>query len=300
MPLPIKDIALKATLLLLLFQLGDFAIFSVLKRGMDHYYGMDEPAKILCIGHSHTVLGVDAERLESALGVPVAKYAMAGANTLDRFWMLRHFTEEHPTVKAVIYDVDPRLFDSDGLSSASYTLFLPYIGNNAMAEYIRQETTWQEYYTSKFVKTARFRDQTINIALRGLTGKIENKKETVIRIKDYTNYLERESKRPIKIDPDSLQCFQDSITYLTQKGIQVFLTFIPMINLLNNIDPARQAQVVDIFEKASANNANVYFLNYNQEHQHNHELFYDLRHLNKIGNELVTNQLTNDLRLYLK
>ena len=160
--------------------MGDLSVFHVLWAGMDRYYGLNKPAKVLCVGYSHTVLGIDAERMETELDVPVAKYATAGANTLDRKWMVRHFLDRQPSVSTVIYDVDPRLFDT-----ASYTLFLPYIDDPAMAEYLRQEATWQEYLTARLIHTARFRDQTINIALRGLLGKIENKKMTRIRIDDY-------------------------------------------------------------------------------------------------------------------
>lgn len=280
----------------ILFFVADIATFQILKSGMDHYYGMDKQAEVLCIGHSHTVLGLDAERLEKELGLPVAKYATSGANTLDRKWMLRQFIEEHPSVKTVVYDVDPRLFDSEGLSSASYTLFFPYIGNKDISHYLKQEATWQERYTSRLLKTARFRDQTINIALRGLFGKIENKKNSRIRIDDYTNYLEREKSRRIRIDPESLKCFRESIDYLTGRGIKVLLAFIPVVDLLNDIDPDSQAKVVDIFREAAIENKDVYFLDYNQEYQHRHELFYDLRHLNNDGNKLVTDRLVVDLR----
>ena len=296
MPFRLNTIFLRAIVLLVLFQAGDLAIFNLLKNGMDHYYGMDEQAEILCIGHSHTVLGIDAEVLEEKLGVPVAKYATAGANTLDRDWMLKQFIEEHPTVKTVVYDVDPRLFDSENLSSASYTLFFPYIENEAIGKYLKKEASWQEYYTSRWIRTARFRDQTINIAIRGILGKIENKKNGIIRIKDYENYIKREQYREIRINPESVQQFHDSIKYLTQKDITIFLVFIPVIDLLNNINPTKQKNIVNIFKETAFNNKNVLFLDYNQEYQHNYELFYDLRHLNNKGNTLITKRLVTDLQ----
>ena len=294
--MPIKNTFLKIILVTILFLGGDLAVSGILKKGMDHYYGMDKDAQILCVGQSHTVLGIDAQQLERELGVPVAKYATAGANTLDRQWMLQHFIEEHPSVKVVVYDVDPRLFDSEGLSSASYTLFLPYIGNRAMSQYLKQQATWQEYYSSLILHSARFRDQTINIALRGLLGKIENKKDSRMRVDDHRNYLEREKDRKIRINPDSLKCFQESIDYLTAKGITVVLAFIPVVDLLNEIDPDGQERVVGIFRQAAAQNKDVYLLNYNRDYQHYHELFYDLRHLNKEGNSLITARLVKDLR----
>lgn len=281
---------------LLLFFLGDMVLFHVLKAGMDHYYGMDKRAEVLCVGHSHTVLGIDAERLEKELGVPVSKYATSGANTLDRLWMLRQFIEEHPSVKTVIYDVDPRIFDSDGLSSASYTLFLPYIGNPAISRYLRQEAKWQEYYVSRVLRTARFRDQTLNIALRGLLGKVENKKSSRMRVEDYSHYLAREKARTIRINPESVRCFQESIAYLTAKDVAVFLVFIPVADLLNDLDAANQEKAIAIFQDTARKNKNVHYLDYNQNLQHRHELFYDPRHLNKEGNELVTGRLIDDLR----
>ena len=287
---------IKAAIIVLLFMVGDFAVFHVLKAGMDRYYGLNKPAKILCVGYSHTVLGIDAQRIEKALRVPVAKYATAGANTLDRMWMVRHFSDKQPSVTTVIYDVDPRLFDTEGLSSASYILFLPYIDDPDMAEYLRQEVTWQEYVTAKLIHTARFRDQTINIALRGLLGKIENKKMNRIRIEDYQGRLEQEKAREIRVNPESRQCFLDTVDYLTGRGINVILLRIPTIDLLNEIDPPGQEKVLSLFRKLANKNPGVWFWDYNRDYQHRHELFYDLRHLNWKGNEIVTGRVIQDLK----
>jgi len=296
----IKHILLKALLLLILFVVGDMLVFRTLKAGMDQYYGMDKPAEILCIGHSHTVLGVDAVRMEKELGLPVAKYATAGANTLDRYWMLRQFVESHPSVKIVIYDVDARLFDSEGLSSASYTLFLPYIDDKSIAAYLKEEATWQEFTVSRYIRSARFRDQTINIALRGLLGKSENKKSSTMRVENFASYLEREKERRIRVNPESLQYLKKSIDFLTNRGIKLVLAYIPVSDLLNDIDASGQAAVIDIFKTMAHANPNVIFIDYNQDLQHRHDLFYDLRHLNAKGNELVTDQLINDLKTLLK
>ena len=285
-----------ALIIAALFFLGDLTVFHVLKAGMDRYYGLNKPAGILCVGYSHTVLGIDAQRMEETLGVPVAKYATAGANTLDRMWMVRHYLEKQPTVKTVIYDVDPRLFDTEGLSSASYTLFLPYIDDPAMDQYLRQEATWQEYVTAKLIHTARFRDQTINIALRGLMGKIENKKTTCIRIEDYRSRLEQEKAAKIRVNPESRQCFLDTVDDLTGRGINVILLRIPTIDLLNEIDPEGQEAVLRIFRDLADKNPRIWFWDYNRDYQHRHELFYDLRHLNWKGNEVVTGRVVEAFR----
>jgi hypothetical protein len=294
-----RSLFLKVLLLVLFFLAADLGLFHILKLGMDKYYGFTKKADILLVGHSHTVLGLDAEKLEQGLNVPVAKYATAGANVLDRYWMIRQYVETHPSVRFVVYDVDPRLFDSEGLSSASYTLFLPYLDDRAMASYMKQEATWQEYYSGRLVRTTRFRDQTLNIALRGLFDKVENKKAGRFNMNNVENYLAREQGRAIRLNPESIQCFRDTIAYLTDQNISVILLFIPVVDLLNDIDPAAQERVVEIFEDAARDN-NVFFFNYNDEYEHKHELFYDLRHLNREGNRLVTDRLSSDLGYFLQ
>ena len=221
---------------------------------MNHYYGLDKPARVLCVGHSHTVLGIDAERMEKELDMPVSKYATAGANTLDRLWMVRQFVERQPSVKIVVYDVDPRLFDSEGLSSASYTLFLPYIDDPAMTPYLRQEAPWQEFVAARFIKTLRFRDQTINIALRGLLGRVENKKTSRMNIESVRGNLERERQRKIRINPESLACFRETIEFLSERHIEILLVFLPVVDLLNQTDPAGLEAVTRIFKDITKKN----------------------------------------------
>lgn len=287
---------LPAFVIALLFFIGDFAVFHLLKSGMDRYYGLVEPARILCVGHSHTVLGIDAQRMENELGVPVAKYATAGANTLDRLWMIRHFLERQPSVKTVIYDVDPRLFDTEGLSSASYTLFLPYIDEPLMGRYLRQEAIWQEYAAAYWIRTTRFRDQTINIALRGLWGRIENKKGSRMRVENVQGFIDREKERKVRINPKSVNCFRETIDFLTGKKIEVVLVFLPVADLLNQTDPEGMDAAMAIFQDLARSHPKVHFIDYNRDYEHRHELFYDPRHLNAEGNRIVTRRLIDDLR----
>jgi len=296
-----KSLISKALLLLVFFLIGDFIIFKVLKAGLDLYYGMNKPAEVLCIGNSHIVAGIDAGSMEKEMGIPVSKYATSGINTFDRFWMMRQFVEAHPSVKVVVYDVDPRMFWSEDLSFASYTLLLPYIDDQVISHYLKQEASWQEYYTSRLLRTARFQDHTIVQALRGLLGQIEVEQSSRMRVENIHNYLERESlwSRNIRINPESLKIFQTSIAYLTAKGIKVVLVFIPLIDLVNEIDPDNQEKVVTIFQETASINKNVYFLDYNRDYQHKYALFYDPWHLNKDGKELVTGRLVTDLQLLL-
>jgi hypothetical protein len=285
----------KSLVLIIFFFIGDLAVSQTLKTGMVKYYGLDKKSEILCVGHSHTVLGIDTAQLEKQLSVKVSRYAIAGANTLDRLWMIKHYLSINPDVEIVIYGVDPRLFDSEGLSSASYTLFLPLMDNRMISQYLQQEASWEEYFTCKFIRTARFRDQTLNISLRGIFNKNETKKTTVVQAERFQTYLAKEQKRKVRINTESVECFYDTLEYLSSLNKKVLLVNIPVIDLLNEIDRPNQKKALEIFEHAARVNGNVYLFDYNKEYESNHNLFFDFRHMNEKGKQIVTKRLVEDI-----
>jgi len=292
----LRKVLLALFLIILSFIAIDNTVYRVLKQGIVQYYGLEKDAQILCIGHSQTVLGIDAQKLERKIGVRVAKYAVAGANTVDRFWMIKHYLSLNPDVKMVIYGVDARLFDSQGLSSASYTLFLPFVDNPLMSSYLRQYASWQEYYSSKIFKSARFRDQTLNIALRGLFHRAENRKNGRLKVEDFHNYLQQQRKRKIRINDEDLKCFRETLQFLSSRGIRVILIDVPVVDLMNEIDQTNQRKAIDIFATAAETDPNVCFLDYGKDYEHNYALFFDLRHLNEEGKQAITKRLVADLR----
>jgi len=100
----------RAALFVAILLLLDYALGAVLTYGLKRYFGIHGNAPVLCVGHSRMVLGTDAEILEQALGVPVAKYTIRGANAADRFAMIRHFLTEHLDVRVILYDVESTSF----------------------------------------------------------------------------------------------------------------------------------------------------------------------------------------------
>jgi hypothetical protein len=296
---PVEDVRVqffKICFFLLLFLLTDFTVYYFLKKGIIRYYGLYKDAQILCVGHSQMVLGIDAERLSKELGMPTVKYAVAGANVTDRMWMVQHALTLNPTVKLVIYDVDTRLFDSEGLSSASYSLFLPFIDDVVMSKYLYNHATWQEYYIAKLIKTTRFRDQTLDLALRGMLNFCENKKTGTVRIEQYQGYLAREWQRKIRVDPSNVERFSETLDLLCARDIKVILTYLPVMDLLNNPDRESHALLVRMIEKMVKGREQVYFLNYNIIYEARHDLFFDPRHLNEKGKQVITSRLINDVR----
>lgn len=290
-----KSFLYKSIVIIVLFFFCDYLLFALLHSGMRQYFNLNGQTDVLCVGHSHTVLGINGGLLEKKLNRPVTKYAIAGANSLDRYWMIKHFLSINPDVSTVVYDVEARFFDSEELSSASYTLFLPFIDNPIMAKYLAASMSWQEFYTNKFIRTSRFRDQSLMISLRGLLNRKESNKTGQLRLKDHEHYLEKEQQKKIKIDQQSVEIFMETINELTQLGVQVILLYIPVADVLNQIEADKQQEVINIFQSVADNNKDVYFLDYNKKYEHSYELFWDLRHLNEKGKTRITNELAENI-----
>ena len=54
---------------ILTFVILDIGIASVLKLGVDNYFGLNQRADVLLIGHSHLMLSIDKQKMENDLKI---------------------------------------------------------------------------------------------------------------------------------------------------------------------------------------------------------------------------------------
>jgi lysophospholipase L1-like esterase len=108
--------------------------------------------------------------------------------------------------------------------------------------------------------------------------------------------MERETYRGIQLNPTALDKFKDTIEILYQKDIKVVLAHIPVIDFLNDINRSRYNDVIKLFYDIEQRYNNVVFLNYNSEYESQHDLFFDPRHLNHKGKQLITSRLSDDVK----
>ena len=272
-----------------------------LQKGLDRYYGLDRGAAVLCVGHSHTMLGIDGQRLEQGLGVPVAKYAVNGANACDRLAMIRHYLGRQPgAVRLVVYDVDDHTFTGEGLSSNSYRLFFPYLDNPDIARYLKDSVgSWEEYGVRRLLTLLRYNSVTLNLALRGTLGRYDNFKTGRVDIAALRNDLAAGRRPPITMQRPMVDAFAETVRLLRTQGVQLVLCYIPTLDLVNDADRIRHEQVLEIFKDYQAHDSGITFLDYNPAFASRYELFYDPIHLNREGQKKVTEQALTDLRQIL-
>jgi len=288
----------KALLLLLLFICLDRLLGGILRAGLDRYYGLDQPAVVLCVGHSHTVLGIDKVYLERELGVPVAKFAVEGANTADRLMMIRYYFSRQPnSVRAVVYDVDAHTFTGAGLSSSSYQLLFPFIDDPEMRAYIKRNcASRNEYILRRLLCVTRYDELTLSLSIRGYLRKWTSYKFGKVDVAALGQQIQEGRFRRIEFDRDNINQFENTLSFVRDNHCTLFEAYIPTMDVFNRAEPDKFQRSMEMLSKYAATNSRVVFLNYNEVFQSRHELFRDPIHLNRDGQREVSAKLAEDLK----
>jgi hypothetical protein len=70
---------------------------------MDRYYGLDKAAKIVSVGHSHSVLGIDAQQMEAAQAKVIQMFSNL-ADTNEKVIFL-NYNKDYHTRHELFYDL---------------------------------------------------------------------------------------------------------------------------------------------------------------------------------------------------
>ena len=285
-----------AGFLLVIFLL-DYGICAFLDVGLRRYFGLDKAVQVVCVGHSRTILGIDEALLGRALGVTAAKFAVNGANTVDRAAMVRYVLTQQPGVKVLVYDVEESSFAGEGLSANSYRLFFPLIDDPGMTAYLKgQCKSLDEYWLRKIWRTSRYDEVTLSLAMRGWFGVSEN-----LKLQKFDPVLARRAvetgrSRPVSVDAAAYQTFLNTIAFARARGVKVVLVNMPTVDILNRIDMEKREQVRDLFRKLTKDYPHVVFLDYSRAFETRYDLFYDTIHMNAKGQRVVTEDLAKHLK----
>lgn len=292
--------ALKTLVFLVLLFAVDRALDAVFRQGLVRYFGLVRPAPVLCVGHSRMVLGLDKTMLEARLGRPVAKFAIQGANAVDRRAMIAHYLERHPNgVEAVVYHVDARLFTGEGLSANSYELFFPFMDSAAMYHYLRDAVgSKTTLLVRRLACCTRYSEATLALAVRGWLGRWDNLKSGTVTTRSANAWMNSRFRK-IKRNPALVQVFEQTVDFVRDREKVIVLVALPAIDLYNDRDRKGQTAAMDAFAAFAADRDGVYFLDYNEDFESDYTLFHDPIHLNPKGQRVVTERLARDLNRIL-
>lgn len=281
------------------FFLADWALDRIMMRGVNNYYGLNQNADILLIGHSHLMLATDKKRLEKETGRKVSKYCREGVNVIDREAMINHFLNSGhaDSLKTVIYGVDLYTFTGSGLSENAYTLMYPFIDDPQVDRYIQRQADPTDYWLHKIVRTTRYNNDGLkNSIWRGWADNWDNFKTNTINADKYAKAVAKKGVQPIELNEKLIATFKESVDMLTRRGIRVILVNTPTVDILNNSIGASYGQVMDIYREMAAQNPLVEFWDFNPKYAADHTIFSDPIHLNTKGQRLITDELIQRLK----
>lgn len=272
-----------------------------INEGLNRYFGLNQNADILFIGHSHLMLAVDKCLFEHKTAMTVSKYCREGVNVSDRYIMLKHFLSlpNKDSLKVVFYGVDQFMFTGKGLSKNSYKLFYPFMDSPTMDTYIRKSTDCYDYWLHKLVCCTRYSDALLNSSIRGWMHNWSNYKIGNLDVNALQEQIKRGEQRHIQFEQDLMDDFEKTLELLKQKGITTILVNTPIAKVLNEYEPMKYKKFIEYIQ-SKTDSSSVYFWDLNPKYADKYELFYDPIHLNIKGQQVINDVLVNKFLVFLK
>ena len=261
-------------------------------------YGLVQDSELLILGHSHVMLALNKDILEKELGIRVSKYTREGVNVEERFLMAEQYlnVNHFGKLKCVIIGVDPYLFSRGGLSANSYVNFYPFLGDDKIESYIRENSTALEYWKIKLLPLCRYNDTALNSALSGwLKHSGASRKYGVVDAERVKREIADGKYRHILRDAQMEAVFQKTIELFTNRGIQVILLNTPLLDLYNVLEPEEHRAIDDFYSHCAQDNKLVHYWNYSRSIEKEYSLFRDPIHLNRNGQTHLSQAISKRL-----
>lgn len=284
---------------LLLFIVLDLVLSVVLLKGIDRFYGLKSNADVLMLGHSHLMLAVDKVMLEEESGLKVSKYTREGVNMADRRVMAeQYFSTCSAKPEVVILSIDPWLFSGEGLSQNSWLLFLPFMDDERVNNYVRASAPDKfDYIRYKLIRTSRFNAQLLNASARGWLKNWSNLKIGVVDTVRYGSEDALRSFRPISFGRELMDDFSYTLDFLAGKNVRVILLNTPIWQpLISAQKPEYDRAMFLVDSLAQRHCPDAEIIDLVPEFSDRTELFFDPIHMNPEGQEEVTGVLAERIK----
>lgn len=268
----------------------------VLKYGLDKGMGLNEHSKMLIVGHSHLMMGLDRTMLENRLGCKVTKHTRSGVGMGERKLMVQMFLNSpySDSLKVVVIGVDPFSFNGKGVSENCYTLFYPWMDDKEVGRYIKGETESADYYAHKFFRLSRYSDDLIKQSIRGWKHDDRNYKTSVFTDSIF-NANKAKWARPITFNKQLMAELEQTISLCVGRKIHVVLFQTPVLKLLTDLYHKDYMKILSYYHYLDDSSEYVHFINYSPFYDKDYNIFFDPIHLNVNGQKFVTERFIKDI-----
>lgn len=269
-----------------LFFLIDFGIAAGLLTGLNKYFGLNSNAKILVNGSSMSLAGFNKAKIETATNKSVAFYSRNGVSLEDRKTMLEHyFNTTTQKTDIVVLEVNPLLFSKRFTAANVYMLFLPFMDDPAIDQFIKSKTTFKDYCVRKLIRTSRYNLDLFSLSIKGYLGIYENKKTQVLDDKALNGLKSKVNTVPVEFNNDKVALFKRTIALVENHSKKIILVNMPIFDSKMKTFKNDEYQVfLSFIKEFTTSHPNILFLDLNQpEITANPNLFSDPLHVNVEG-----------------
>lgn len=277
----------------------DLLVSLFFQKGLEHYYGLDQEADILIVGHSHLMKTCNKNMLENELNLKVSKYCREGVLIRERYGMVKHFldSQQDKSVPIVIYGVDPFLFTNKPISLNSHKLFYPFMDKKNIDELIRRDAQkWYDYPLHKYIRSSRYTDISMYRSCRGWMNYWESLSNGAISEKEWS----RPRNWTLTMSEELLTVFHDTINLLLKHNCHVVLVYPGIIQSFREGNPEAYNTIINFYQSLADQHPNIDFLDYSEHFSPFKEMYEDSVHINRKGEQLFSRMLINDLQKIIR
>jgi hypothetical protein len=237
------------------------------------------------------MLSIDKELLENRTGMGVSKYTREGVIITDRKTMLmQYFATCSSIPEIVVLGIDPWLFSGEGLSRNSYKLFLPFLNQPEVKDYVSASVkSKSELLRAEIIKSTRFNALLLNASIRGYLKNWDNLKFGVVDSVRIRKEISESNFRRITFIKELIEDFSKVLDYLAEKDTKVILLNTPIWGPMVNAQPEeylRSIRVIDSLRVIHCPSADLVDLV--PRFSGSTRYFFDPIHLNPDGQNAVT------------
>jgi hypothetical protein len=280
------------------FFLIDYGISELLLEGLYKHSGLNSNAEILINGSSMSLAGFNKNNIESSTHKSVAFYSRNGVSLEDRSIMLKHyFSIQNQKTKLTILEINPLLFSKRFTAANVYVLFLPFMDDNAINNFIKDKTSKDVFLLHKFIRTTRYNSDLVSVAIKGYLGIYENKKNQVLDTNSLNRLKKIENSVPVEFNIEKVAIFKKLIAQTQLNSANIILVNMPIYeNKMKTFRKKDYDVFISFIKKFSEGNKNILFLDLNQAEITSHaDFFSDPLHLNYQGQKKATSLLINKI-----
>ena len=292
--------------------------FSFMKFGIQRYqkekYGsLDELLinktnyDLLFIGSSRTHLTVNPRIIDNVCHTNSYNAGIEGGNLFEFNMMLKAYLENHPAPKCLVLTIDLHSFVSD-VNFFNPTQYYSYTKNKVIKDYLDENGhSTNLIKVFPFLELAEYDDNTKGYFVKGLLGLNEVQQGDFVykgyasnTLNQITNGPSNNESRNVEISESRKTFLNEILSTCNEKGIKVIFTYAPEYN--NNLKKriSNSESVLTYVDSIAAAENIPFFRDDLLPLCSDPTLFVNAGHLNRIGADMYSGILAENLRKHLK